>query len=191
MKKFIRFFTALAVFVFIFTACGGKGNTENQTPGEVKCKADGSEEFLTYAKYEEVGCRGSGCLSRGISRKTEEETYAPDIYKLDGNILWLANRYLGLVSVDVSNPKQPKRLGSIKIKGKDIIEMHIHKGTAFVVSQTSAGEGDGETGDIGIVNMGFIKITAVDISDPSKLSVSGEINIRGWLAVSSKLTGDI
>ena len=191
MKKFLKFFTALAVFLFIFTACGGKGNTENQAPGEVKCKADGSEEFLTYAKHEEVGCRGGkGCILRGISRK-EEETYVPDIYKLDGNILWLANRYNGLVSVDVSNPKQPKRLGSIKIKGKDIIEMHIHKGTAFVVSQTSAGEGDGETGDIGIVNMGFIKITAVDISDPSKLSVSGEINIRGWLAVSSKRTGDI
>ncbi len=201
MKKFIRFFTAFAVFLFIFTACGGKGKSgkqeisdsdpENQTPEKVNCKADGSEEFLTYAKHEEAGCRGSGCLFRSISRKNEEETYAPDIYKLEGDILWLANRYLGLVSVDVSNPKQPKRLGSIKIKGKDIIEMHIHKGTAFVVSQTSAGEGDGETGDIGIVNMGFIKITAVDISDPSKLSVSGEINIRGWLAVSSKLTGDI
>ena len=98
MKKFIRFFTAFAVFLFIFTACGGKGNQgkqeisdgdpensvsdgdnisdndpENQTPEKVNCKADGSEEFLTYAKHEEAGCRGSGCLSRSISRKTEED----------------------------------------------------------------------------------------------------------------------
>ena len=224
MKKFIRFFTAFAVFLFIFTACSGKGNSgkqeisdndpenqvsdgdeisdndpENQTPEEVNCKADGSEEFLTYAKHEEVGCRGGrGCILRGISRKTEEETYAPDIYKLDGNILWLLNRYNGLVSVDVSDPKKPKRLGSLKIKGlgnfkikgKYTTEIHIHRGTAFVVTQMPVGVGDGETGDAAIVS-GFIKITAVDISDPSKLSVSGEINIRGGLAVSSKRVGDI
>ena len=177
MKQFLKFFTALAVFLFIFTACG-----RNSAFWNASCKADGSEEFLTYAKYERVGCRGTGCIFRGVSRKSEEETYAPDIYKLDGNILWLTNRYLGLVSVDVSDPKQPKRLGSIKIKGKDIIEMHIHKGTAFVVSKIPTGEGDGETGDAAIIS-GFIKITAVDISDPSKLSVSGEINIRGRLAV--------
>ena len=186
MKKFLRFFTVLAVFLFIFSACG-----ENTASWNASCKADGSEEFLTYGRYVEDGCKGGkGCILRDTSRKSEEETYVPDIYKLDGNILWLANRYHGLVSVDVSDPKKPKRLGNLKIKGT-VNEIHLHKGTLFVVSQTSAGEGDGETGDIGIVNMGFIKITAVDISDPSKLSVSGEINIRGWLAVSSKLVGEI
>ena len=216
MKKIVKFFTAFVIFLFIFTACSGKGNSgkqeisdsdpenqvsdkdelsdddpENQTPEEVNCKADGSEEFLTFADIDYGGCRGRGCIFRDISRKTEETSYTPDIYKIDGNILWLANRYNGLISVDVSDPKKPKKLGSLKIKGKDILEIHIHKGTAFVVSQTSAGEGDGETGNIGIVNMGFVKITAVDISEPSKLSVAGEINIRGWLAVSSKLIGDI
>ena len=216
MKKIVKFFTAFVIFLFIFTACSSKGNSgkqeisdsdpenqvsdkdelsdddpENQTPEEVNCKADGSEEFLTFADIDYGGCRGRGCIFRDISRKTEEISYTPDIYKLDGNILWLANRYNGLISVDVSDPKKPKKLGSLKIKGKDILEIHIHKGTAFVVSQTSAGKGDGETGNIGIVNMGFIKITAVDISDPSKLSVADEINIRGWLAVSSKLIGDI
>ena len=215
MKKFITFFTAFTVFLFIFTACGGKGNQgkqeisdgdpensvsdgdnisdndpENQTPEKVNCKADGSEEFLTYAKHEEVGCRGSGCILRGISRKTEEETYVPDIYKLDGNILWLANIYNGLISVDVSDPKKPKRLGNLKIKGT-VTEIHLHNGTLFVVSKMPVGEGDGTTGDAAFVNTSFIKIIAVDISDPSKLSVSGEINIRGRLAVSSKRTGDI
>ena len=186
MKKFLRFFTVLAVFLFIFSACG-----ENTASWNASCKADGSEEFLTYGRYVEDGCKGGkGCILRDTSRKSEEETYTPDIYKLDGNILWLANRYHGLVSVDVSDPKKPKRLGNLKIKGT-VNEIHLHKGTLFVVSQTSAGEGDGETGNIGIVNMGFIKITVVDISDPSKLSVSGEINIRGWLAVSSKRVGDI
>ena len=186
MKKFLRFFTVLAVFLFIFSACG-----ENTASWNASCKADGSEEFLTYGRYVEDGCKGGkGCILRDTSRKSEEETYTPDIYKLDGNILWLANRYHGLVSVDVSDPKKPKRLGNLKIKGT-VNEIHLQKGTLFVVSQTSAGEGDGETGNIGIVNMGFIKITAVDISDPSKLSVSGEINIRGWLAVSSKRVGDI
>ena len=216
MKKFFKIFTAFAVFLFIFTACSGKeksgkqeisdndpenqvsdgdkisdNDPENQTPEEVNCKADGSEEFLTYAKHEEVGCRGGrGCILRGISRKTEEETYAPDIYKLDGNILWLANRYNGLVSVDVSDPKKPKRLGNLKIKGT-VTEIQLHNGTLFVVSKMLVGEGDGETGDAAFINTNFIKITAVDISDPSKLSVSGEINIRGRLAVSSKRTGDI
>ncbi len=201
MKKIVKFFVAFVIFLFIFTACSGKGNSgkqeisdddpENQTPEEINCKADGSEEFITYEKHEEYGCRGGkGCLFRDISRKTEETTYTPDVYKLDGNILWLANRYTGLVSVDVSDPKKPKKLGNLKIKGRDILEIHVHKGTAFVVSQISTGKGDGETGDAAIIT-GFIKITAVDISDPSKLSVSSEINIRGRLAVSSKRIGDI
>ena len=55
MKKFIRFFTALAVFVFIFTACGGKGNQEkpeisdgDEIPDD-EPEPDGTEKFVTKA----------------------------------------------------------------------------------------------------------------------------------------------
>ena len=156
MKKFLKFFTALAVFVFIFTACGGKGksrkqeisdndeisdrdevpdsNSEDPAPEKINCKADGSEEFLTYAKHEEVGCRGSGCILRGISRKTEDEKMESDIYKLDGNILWFVHQDKGFVSVDVSDPTNPKILGSLKIKGT-VREIYLHNKTAFIITK--------------------------------------------------------
>ena len=213
MKKFIKIFTAFAIFLFILTACGGKGNQgkqeisdgdpensvsdgdnisdndpENQTPEKVNCKADGSEEFLTYAKHEEVGCRGSGCLFRSISRKTEDEKMESDIYKLDGNILWFVHQDKGFVSVDVSDPTNPEMLGAIKIKGT-VREIYLHNKTAFIITKIHIDDlKDGR--DEQFAGQYFSKIIAVDISNPSKLSVSGEINIGGWLSESKRI-GDI
>lgn len=198
MKKFLKIFLVLAVFVFIFTACGGKGNSgkqeisdsnpENQTPEKVNCKADGSEEFLTYAKHEEAGCRGSGCLSRSISRKTEDEKMESDIYKLDGNILWFVHQDKGFVSVDVSDPTNPEMLGAIKIKGT-VREIYLHNKTAFIITKIYIDDlKDGR--DEQFAGQYFSKIIAVDTSNPSKLSVSGEINIGGWLSESKRI-GDI
>ena len=210
MKKFLKFFTALAVFLFIFTACGGKGksgkqeisdndevsdrdedpdsNSEDPAPEKINCKADGSEEFLTYSKHEEAGCRGSGCILRGISRKTEDEKMESDIYKLDGNILWFVHQDKGFVSVDVSDPTNPKILGSLKIKGT-VREIYLHNKTAFIITKIYMDDlKDGR--DEQFAGRYFSKIIAVDISNPSKLSVSGEINIGGWLSESKRI-GDI
>jgi len=213
MKKIVKFFAAFVIFLFIFTACSGKGNSgkqeisdddsenqvsdkdelsdddpENQTPEEVNCKADGSEEFLTFADIDYGGCRGRGCVFRGISRESENEKIESGTYKLDGNILWFAHSYKGLVSVDVSDPKNPKMLASLKIKGS-VTDMYFHKGTAFVIVKIQPHDAE-DSGKAKFAGESFSKIIAVDISDPSKPSVSGEIKIIGWDHISKRI-GDI
>ena len=139
MKKFIRFFTAFAVFLFIFTACGGKGNSgkqeisdndpENQVSdgdeiSDDEPEPDGTEEFVTVSPHREVVeeypdevAADDYADTEDESGEAEREIVESDIYKFDGNILWLVNQYKGLISVDISNPENLKIIGNLKFKG--------------------------------------------------------------------------
>ena len=138
MKKFLKFFTALAVFVFIFTACGGKGksgkqeisdNDEISDRDEIpddEPEPDGTEKFVTISSsdYFEEDCPvddtevyDSFALKDDIP-DVPREIFEGDVYKLDGNTLLILHPYKGLVTVDISDPDNLEVLDSINLAGQ-------------------------------------------------------------------------
>ncbi|MBP5434479.1 beta-propeller domain-containing protein [bacterium] len=211
MKKFIRFFTVLAVFLFIFTACGGKGNPgkqeisdndpENQvSDGEEisddEPEPDGTEKFVTISSsdYFEEDCPVDDTeVYDNFALKDDipdvpREIFEGDVYKLDGNTLLILHPYKGLVTVDISDPDNLEVLDSINLAGQYGHHIYLQDERAYVlVSRT-----DGDSNDGGIIYYGreYSKLVAIDTKDPKNLSIAAEFVIDGY-ARNSKQIGDI
>ncbi len=55
-----------------------------------------------------------------------------DVYRVEGNLLYVLNQYRGFQVIDLSNPDQPRRVGMAPIYGHPV-EMYIHGTRAYVV----------------------------------------------------------
>ena len=171
MKKFIIFFTAFTVFLFIFTACKGSGS---------------SEEFTTmgFAKAPDSTCEIENI--RDDEDEYEEEIIYPDVYKIDGDVLWLTIQGKGLVTVDISDPEKIKTLKTF-VFPEIVKEIHFYKGYAFVVAiHPDEGYDSGET----YAYRSYSKIMAIDTRDPEYMMISDEIEIEGEIAGSTQV-GDV
>ena len=237
MKKFITFFTAFTVFLFIFTACGGKGNQgkqeisdndpensvsdgdeisdtdpENQATERKEYPGDGTEKYITFTapyannsneddEYENVDAEpladtddsddysGNGykCAKLAGNNEIMSAIAEADKYKLEGDTLWLTNKYKGLISVDASDPKNLKVLDILKFKG-DIGEMYIQNGKLYLlVSNTNE-----SLDENGLFNGSTVtsKIFVVNAKNPSNISVIGELELNGEIT-GSRLKGEI
>lgn len=201
MKKFFLI-SLLLVFSFVFTACS---NSKESSGGREEFPGDGSEEFVT------VGNSSSGESNKGGSYDEAEtdagDTAAPaedaedssgngsaereivesDIYKFDGNVLWLANQYKGLIAVDISDPENLKILDTVKFKGY-VGEMYLQDGRAYVlVSHTNENY---DNGFIYYYGKTYSKIIVVDTTDPKNLAVLGEFEMDGAIT-DSRQVGDV
>lgn len=211
MKKFIRFFTVLAVFLFIFTACGGKGNpgkqeiSDNDPENQVsdgdeisddEPEPDGTEKFVTISSsdYFEEDCPVDDTeVYDNFALKDDipdvpREIFEGDVYKLDGNTLLILHPYKGLVTVDISDPENLEVLDSINLAGQYGHYIYLQDERAYVlVSRT-----DGDSNDGGIIYYGreYSKLVAIDTKDPKNLSIAAEFVIDGY-ARNSKQIGDI
>ena len=155
MSRFFKVLMISALFTLIFAACGSSGNKE---PGREEYEGDGTEEFVTigsasqekgdanggYAEDEaaadDAGDSDAAAPGEG-SGDAEREIVESDIYKFDGNVLWLANQYKGLIAVDIKDPENLKILGTLRFKGY-VGEMYLQEGRVltFVPQATSMSE---------------------------------------------------
>ena len=201
----------MAVFLFIFTACGGKGNPgkqeisdndpENQvSDGEEisddEPEPDGTEKFVTISSsdYFEEDCPVDDTeVYDNFALKDDipdvpREIFEGDVYKLDGNTLLILHPYKGLVTVDISDPDNLEVLDSINLAGQYGHHIYLQDERAYVlVSRT-----DGDSNDGGIIYYGreYSKLVAIDTKDPKNLSIAAEFVIDGY-ARNSKQIGDI
>ncbi len=185
---------------------------ENQTPEREEYPGDGTEKYITFTapystdnnddeEYEspdaeaaadaEESCdySGNGYKYAGLAGNNEalNAIAEADKYKLDGNTLWLTNKYKGLISVDVSDPNNLKVLDTLKFKG-NIGEMYILNGKLYLlVSNTNE-----SLDENGLFNGSTVtsKIFAVNAADPSNISVVGELEMNGEIT-DSGLKGEI
>ncbi|MBO7125949.1 beta-propeller domain-containing protein [bacterium] len=211
MKKFIKIFTAFAVFLFIFTACGGKGKSgkqeisdndpENQVSdgdeiSDDEPEPDGTEKFVTISSsdYFEEDCPVDDTeVYDNFALKDDipdvpREIFEGDVYKLDGNTLLILHPYKGLVTVDISDPENLEVLDSINLAGQYGHNIYLQDERAYVlVSRT---DGDSDDGKIIYYGREYSKLVAINTKDPKNLSIAAEFIIDGY-ARNSKQIGDI
>ena len=195
MSKLLKILVISAVFAVVFAACSNSGRAEYE--------GDGTEEFVTIGNHYESNSSKSDDYADEVSADagTAEDAEAPsddggsaereivesDIYKFDGNVLWLANQYKGLIAVDIKDPEHLKILGNLRFKGY-VGEMYLQEGRAYVlVSYTNSSY---EYENIYYSNKTYSKLMVVNTEDPSNLSLIGEFEIEGWIT-DSRQVGDI
>ena len=195
MSKLFKILVISAVFAVVFAACSNSGRAEYE--------GDGTEEFVTIGNHYESNSSKSDDYADEVSADagTAEDAEAPsddggsaereivesDIYKFDGNVLWLANQYKGLIAVDIKDPEHLKILGNLRFKGY-VGEMYLQEGRAYVlVSYTNSSY---EYENIYYSNKTYSKLMVVNTEDPSNLSLIGEFEIEGWIT-DSRQVGDI
>ena len=201
MSRFFKVLMISALFTLIFAACGSSGNKE---PGREEYEGDGMEEFVTlgsasqekgdanggYAEDEaaadDAGDSDAAAPGEG-SGDAEREIVESDIYKFDGNVLWLANQHKGLIAVDIKDPEHLKILGNLKFQGY-VGEMYLQEGRAYVlVSYTNSSY---EYGEIYYSNKTYSKLMVVNTEDPEDPELLGEFEIEGWIT-DSRQVGDV
>ena len=183
-----------------YVETGNEADDENneETPeeivtiGETWDENDGVEEFVTIGEatqsYSDRGEINENIYNENYEEEEEEIEYddpgdggsgndsvvreiaESDIYKLDGGILWLANKHKGLVAVDISNPVKLKILDTLAFSGYTG-EMYVQDGRACIF-------------------VGNSTLMVVNTEDPSNLSLVGRFDI-GHHIIDSRVVGNI
>ena len=160
MNRFLEVIMISAVFMLIFPAC-----------------SDDSEKFVTTTAPE---CRNYDPLkyTRETEDDAEREIAASDIYKLDGDILWLINLYKGLVAVDISDLANMKILDSLRLEiKKSISGIYLQNGRAYLITDGTKEHDD--SGEIRYSGREITRILVINTEDPSNLSLVTELETEG------------
>jgi len=120
--------------------------------------------------------------SAGSSGKprTVEET---DIYRLEGDRLYVLNGYRGLMVFDVSQVDEPKLIGRSPIFGQPV-EMIVRDGLAVVVVADWIGTMEDGTPFHGSI------VRGLDAKDAANIRVTGEAKLGGWIR-DTRVVGDV
>jgi len=111
------------------------------------------------------------------------ELVEPDVFRLDGNILYILNQYRGLTLVDLDTHEIIARAGT-KGYPKDL---YLSGGRAYVLTDNAYNHRvDGNTVYVDIQS----KLYVVDVAVPEQASIIKEIDLEGGL-VDSRLVGDV
>ena len=201
MSKFFKILLISAVITIMSAACS---NSSNANGGRTEYEGDGTEEFVTVGDaYESDSGKGDGNYSDevdadagdaeaapnedGENGEAEREIVESDIYKFDGNVLWLANQYKGLIAVDIKDREHLKIIGNLRFQGY-VGEMYLQEGRAYIlVSYTNSSY---EYDEIYYSGRTYSKLMVVNTEDPADLKLIGEFEIEGWIT-DSRQVGDV
>lgn len=116
------------------------------------------------------------------------EIVEADVYKVDGNLLYVLNRYRGLVIIDVTNPDQMVVRGRLAFQAMPI-EMYVRDGRAYVVSSDyfQYWQYDPETDPHGFHGS---QVMIADVKDPAHPKRLGSFPVEGEVT-DTRMVGDV
>ena len=203
MSRIFKLSAVLIMALCFVVSC----DNSSQNNGRQEFEGDGTEEFVTVGNsYESDSGKGGSyddeadadaeaapndegdaAAPGDDNGSAEREIVESDIYKFDGNVLWLANQYKGLIAVDIKDREHLKIIGNLRFQGY-VGEMYLQEGRAYIlVSYTNSSY---EYDEIYYSNKTYSKLMVVNTEDPSNLSLIGEFEIEGWIT-DSRQVGDV
>src|SRR5262245_27159114 len=116
------------------------------------------------------------------------EIVEADIVQAQGDILYLLNRYRGLVLVDMSNPDAPFVRGRVPFQAQPV-DMYVRDGKALIVMSDyfSYWQFDGDADPLGFHGS---QVLVVDVADPSRPALNGSFNVDGEVT-DTRIVGDV
>ncbi len=140
-------------------------------------------------------CSGSKTSEDGAqdisddSSKNDRQIVEPDIYRIDGDTLYIANLYRGLVAVDISQKDTPELLGSMQLKGLPK-EMYFQDNVTVMLLNPSYYYNHYYQHYYGIDTNDHSIVSFIDTVDKSEMEFITEFLIPGYM-VDSRVVGDV
>ncbi len=116
------------------------------------------------------------------------EIIEADVYKVEGNLLYLLNRYRGLVIVDVTDPDKMYIRGRLPFQAMPV-EMYVREGRAYVVSSDyfEYWQYDPEADPHGFHGS---QVMIADVSNPDQPKKLGSLQVDGEVT-DTRMVGDV
>lgn len=201
LNRRLLFLVALPAIV-VATACNAPGEADGGADGDRSDIVDtrdtgedpnvAGEDFLTADPTNKATQRGDMGAAPGNGPPSEDagadrgganrEIVESDVYALDGNTLYVVNRYRGLVAVDLTDKAAPKIAGRLGFRGTPT-EMYLRDGRAYVLLQSY----ESWNFDGGAQGSGLL---VVDVRNPARPQLAGFFRTPGQI-VDSRLVGDV
>ncbi|HKU39637.1 MAG TPA: beta-propeller domain-containing protein, partial [Polyangiales bacterium] len=126
--------------------------------------------------------------STGANPSAQREIVEADVVQAHGDILYLLNRYRGLVLVDMSNPDSPYVRGRVPFQAQPV-DMYVRDGKALIVMSDyfSYWQFDGDADPLGFHGS---QVLVVDVADPSHPARNGSFNVEGEVT-DTRIVGDV
>ncbi|MBI4511487.1 MAG: beta-propeller domain-containing protein [Deltaproteobacteria bacterium] len=182
------------------SACGGESTgTPEFFPVGDEAKADGfgrredgpkaryvgQSEFVSAAPFYRIWgpwIRAAAEREEADKATTERQVVESDVYRHDGNYLYVLNAYRGLQIIDVSSPDRPTRLSRVDIFGRPV-EMYVKGNRAYVlISEYFTYEQERA--------LRKSRLLTVDISSRTRPRIIGALDASGDFR-DSRMVGDV
>ena len=209
MKTRIRSLLAVGFGLALWACAGSTPSVPPTTPPSER--PDGQSEFLTPSQGQNALSGGgretasdgatTGAPAAGATPSpnapTAQTPSAPreieesDIYKLDGNHLFVLNRYRGLQIIDIADLDHPRVIGHAPIFGYPK-EMYVRGTNAYVIVSDYYTFWRDTTAAADAAPNGFYgsQVRVIDITDRTHPRVAGGINLAGDCS-DSRIVGDV
>jgi hypothetical protein len=202
MKKLS--FGPIALLALLVACSGSRTSGPPLLPPE---RPEGQSEFETPTQgggtaYDRAGGAAPGAPTaeagdnRGPTAAPAEQPperliEESDIYKLVGTKLFVLNRYRGLQVIELSDLDRPKVIGRAPIFGYPK-EMYVRGTNAYVIVSDYYTFWRDELAAADVAPRAFYgsQVRVVDVSDPTRLRVTGGFNLLGD-AVDSRIVGNV
>ncbi len=205
MKKLFICAVIIATMLIMAISCDNKQETEDlgdngdsgNSGSDIVEKDD--DEFITAGSSEDEGGRNGAesdygdsgddaAEDTGSADGAEREIVEADIYKVDGDILWVLNSYRGLAGIDISDPENLSITGRAAFRGSPY-EMYMQDNKAYVlINNAKNPTGDDDKGRY--ENKITSSVMIIDVSDRSDLVIEEQFFVDGRI-VDSRQVGDI
>jgi hypothetical protein len=179
------------------------GDTSFLTANELELLSSGTHSGDDYSRglngkatldANSAGESGGGAGTPTPSTPTEpapdptREIVEADVFKLDGNLLYVLNRYRGLVIIDVTNPDKMFIRGRLPFQAMPV-EMYVRDGRAYVVSSDYFVyyQYDPEADPHGFHGS---QVMIVDVSNPDQPKQLGALHVDGEVT-DTRMVGDV
>jgi len=116
------------------------------------------------------------------------EIVEADIFKLDGDLLYVMNAYRGLIIIDMSEPDQPQVVGRLPFQANPV-DMYVRDGRAYVVMSDYFvyWQYDPDADPLGFHGS---QVLIVDVEDPAHPTAMGSFPVDGEVT-DTRLVGDV
>lgn len=178
-------FLVASVLAFV-SACGGSerprpaadaGVNPAPKPGETTftSRAPAGYSGSNFGRDAATGAVPPEAAPSGRTGPVEEG----DIYKVEAARLYYFNTYRGFVTYDLSDPKNPARLGRLAVFGYPV-EMFVEGSTVFALVRQALTLSS-SPGELRFERREVSQLLSIDVSDPKKPRVQKAIDIAGDL----------
>lgn len=209
MRSFFKTMLILLAVILFIAGCDNSTNSKNDSGNDLPdaedvespdvLDKDENGEFITAGSstgndkgegdYGNSGAPGEDENDTGADDgDAEREIVESDIYKVEGNTIWVVNRYKGLIAIDMTDPEALKIVGKAPFEGIPG-EMYLSDGRAYIlVTGLNGHDLDDKEGYYG--NRSMSTVIVVNTEKPSAPKVIGSYEMDGTI-VDSRQVGDV